>query len=56
MTAATGGIPLPVGKAELTVQDANATSNALKADVKEEQIIGLEYGLIKRELLGLGSI
>lgn len=55
VTAATGGIPVPLGKAEVTVQDANATRNALKASVKEEQIIGLEYRLIKRELLGLGS-
>jgi hypothetical protein len=55
VTAATGGIPVPVGKAELTVQDANAASNALEADVMGEQIIGLEYRLIKRELFGLSS-
>ncbi|KAF2017597.1 hypothetical protein BU24DRAFT_420638 [Aaosphaeria arxii CBS 175.79] len=53
--AATGGVPVPIGSVELDVEGSRSTKSSLDATAAGEQIIGVEYRLIKREFFGIGS-
>jgi len=55
LAATTGGIPVPIGPVGGNFGDSKSTSSTISATASGEQIIGIEYRLIKRDLFGFGS-